>query len=76
MLKGRQTPLSNSKSVKVAKNVIDFYFQKWNSIIRFSNEIKFLPIDPGFSNRVNFAKKVLIISCSKSSKSFKTIFFS
>ena len=30
MLKGSQTKLSNGKSVKVTKNVIDFKFQKWN----------------------------------------------
>ena len=28
LLNGRQAPLSTSKSVKVAKNVIDFLFQK------------------------------------------------
>ena len=30
LLKRRQTPLSNSESVKFMKNVIDFFFRKWN----------------------------------------------
>ena len=49
-LRERQTPLSNNKSLKVTKNVIDFYFRMWNLIIRFPSEIKFLHIDPVFSN--------------------------
>ena len=55
MLKGRKSPLSNSRSVQVTKNVIDFWFRKLNSICRFPSDIKSdtsqrLPIDPVFSN--------------------------
>ena len=52
-----QTPLSNSKSVKVTKNVIDFV-----SKVEFSFQISALNnifnIDPFFSNWVNFVIKV------------------
>ena len=37
--KGRQTPLSNSESVKFTKNVIDLLFGKWNLTFRFPSEI-------------------------------------
>ena len=76
LLKGRQTPLSNSKSVKVTKNVIHFWFRKWKLIIRFHGEIKVLRIDPVFSNWVNFSLKMSIINCSTNSKSFRHLFFS
>ena len=38
------------------------------------SEIKVLPIDPVFSNWVNF-NKVSIINCSTNPKSFKAIYF-
>ena len=48
LLKGRQTPLSNSKNVNVAENAIDFYFRKWNLIFRFTWYIKNLPTNTDF----------------------------
>ena len=75
LLKGRQNPLSNSKNVKVTKDVIDFKFRKWKLIIRYPSEIKVSPIDPVFSNWVNVNIKVSIINCSTNSKSFKAIYF-
>ena len=44
LLKGSQTPLSNSKCVKVKKNVIDFLFRKWKIIIRFPRKVKVICI--------------------------------
>ena len=73
LLKGRQTPLSNSKIVKVTKSVIYFQVWKWKLIIIYPSEIKVLPIDPVFSNWVNFYKKVSIINCYTASKSFTAI---
>ena len=35
LLKGRQSPISNSESVNVTKNVIDFKFRKWNLLSNF-----------------------------------------
>ena len=56
--------------------MIDFLFRKRKLIIRFSSEIKVLPIDPVFSIWVNFNKKVSIINCSTNSKSFRpSVFF-
>ena len=47
------------------ENVIDFQYQNWNLVIKFSNELKFLPIDPVFSDWVKFIlKKVSILECS------------
>ena len=57
LLKGGQTQLSNSESIKATKNVIDFCFQKWNLIFKFSCEIVSLPIDLVFSNCVSFVKR-------------------
>ena len=51
------------------------YFGKWKLMIRVNSEIKVLPIDPVFSNWVNFNKKLSIINCSKKSKSFEAIRF-
>ena len=42
---------------------------------RISQRNKVLPIDPVFSNWVNFNKKVSILNCSTNSKSFKAICF-
>ena len=64
----------NSKSVKVTKNGIDFSFRKWKLIIRFPSEIKVLPIDPVFSNWVNFIK-MSMTNCSTNSKSFQAVYF-
>ena len=75
LLKVRQTPLSNSKNIKVTKNVIDLYFRKWNLIFRFRSGIKLLPFDPVFSNWVNLIIKMSIINCSRNSKNYKGIFF-
>ena len=45
-------------------------------MITFHSEIKVLPIDPVFSNWVNFHKKVSIINISTNSKSvWQFIFF-
>ena len=56
LLKERQIPLSDSKSVKVVKIVIEFYFRKWNLSITCPSGIKILPINPVFSYCVNFIK--------------------
>ena len=64
LLKVRQTSLSNSRSEKVTENA------------RFPSEIQVLPIDPVFSNWVNFNKKVSMINFSTNSENFKAIFFS
>ena len=63
LLKGRQTPLSRSKSVSATKNVIDLYFRKLNLIIEFPSEIKILRFDPVFSNWVNLIFKIFLINC-------------
>ena len=75
LLNVRQTPLSNSKSVKVTKNVIKLEFLKWNLKFRSPSKIKIFLLDPVFSNWINFIKKVPVINCSRNSKSFKGIFF-
>ena len=36
LLKEKETPLLKSESAKTTKNVIDFWFRKWNLIIEFS----------------------------------------
>ena len=66
--------LSNSKSVKVTKNVIDFKLRKWNLIFRFPNRIKIIPIDSVFSNWVNFIKQMSITNFLSFSMSFKTVY--
>ena len=47
--------------------------------MEFNNQIfhynKNLPIDPVFSNWVNFIRNVSIISCGRNLKSFKAIIF-
>ena len=48
MIKGGQTPLSNSNSIDVSKNVIAIYFQKWILIFRFCSGLKSLPLEPVF----------------------------
>ena len=60
----KKTPSSTSKKVKVTKNVIGFFFRKWNLTFRFTSGAKNLPNDPVFSNWVNFIKKMSIIKCS------------
>ena len=44
-------------------------------MFRFPSEQNNLPIDPVFSNWVDFIEKVLIINCSRNSKSLKSNFF-
>ena len=39
LAKGRQTPVSNSESVKFTKNVINLLFGKLNLTFRFPSEI-------------------------------------
>ena len=58
-----QMTLLNSKGMQAMKNVIDFFFRKWNFLFRFSSEIKNIAIDPVFSNCVVSMKKVLIKNC-------------
>ena len=49
--------------------------QKCKLIIKFSREIKNIPIDPVFSNWVNLIRKVFFMNCSTNSKSFESIYF-
>ena len=42
LLKGRQTPVSNSESVKVTKNVIDFFFRMIQFLVQIKNSLIFL----------------------------------
>ena len=55
LLKGRQTPLSNSKNIRSQETK----YQSWNLIIRFLSEIQVLLFDPVFSNWIKFFKKSL-----------------
>ena len=52
--KDKKTPPSYSKTVDFMKNLIDLWFRKWISV--FPAEKK-LPIDPVFSNSVNYFLK-------------------
>ena len=72
-----QDPLSNSKSVKITKNVIDFQFRKKKYFnFHISQWNKKLLIDPVFSNKIILLiKKVPILNLSRSSNSFKGIYF-
>ena len=82
----RQTPLSNRKSVQVAKNeqstsnfesgTVDFEFRLWNEFIRFTSETKNFTYWFSFLKLVFFKSKNSIINFSRNSKSFNAIYCS
>ena len=75
LCKIRQISLVISKSVKVTKNVINFWFRKWNLIFRFLSETKQFFLIQFFLIWVIFYQKKPILTLSKSSGIFKDVFF-
>ena len=75
-LKGRQTPLSNSKSVKVTKSKRDrFLVSKKKINFQIPQRNKNLPFDQVFSKSVKFSKKISIIKCSCNSMALRSYIF-
>ena len=67
-MKRKATRLSNIKSLKVMKNVVDFKFLKWILHFNFPSKIKNLLDNPVFLNWVNVVKEVSTAICSGNSK--------
>ena len=74
LIKRRQIPHSNSKIIKVTKNVITFQFRKWILIFRFLYRLLCLPINPVCLIWVIF--HYFIINYAWNSRSSEDIFFS
>ena len=74
LLKGKQNPLSISKTSKGHEKRERLLISKMEINYEISQCNQILPIDPVFSNWVNVNKKVSITNCPVNSKSFKAIF--
>ena len=63
-LKGRQTPLLNSKRLKITKNLIDFNFESEFQFSDFSADRKVFLLIQFLQFEFHFIKNVSIINCS------------